>query len=147
MAATRPVERNKELIERLYDEFMNAGEDDLLRELYADDVVVHDVPGGGGELRGLDELEPYLENLRETFPDLEVTVNEMVAEDDLVVVRNSYTGTHEGTFMDTPATGETVTFDGMVFFRIEEGRVAETWGLTDTLAIMQQLGVSEVPAA
>lgn len=145
MAATTSAESNKELIRRLYDEFMNVQDDDLIRELYAGDVVVHNVPGGEGELAGLEALEQYFQVFRETFPDLEATVHQMIAEDDLVAVRNTYTGTHDGDFMDIPATGETVTFDGMVFFRVEDGRVAETWGLVDTLGLMQQLGAIELP--
>lgn len=146
MASTTSVEANKELVRRIYYEFMNVWNEDLIREFYESDIVVHNVPGGGGELSGLDALGEYFKGLRETFPDLEATVNKMIAEDDLVAVSNTYTGTHEGEFMGATGTGETVTFDGLVFFRIGDGKVAETWGLIDNLGLMRQLGVTEIPA-
>lgn len=147
MGATTTVESNKKLIRRVYDEFMNEGKAELLWELYAPDFVAHGVPGDRGDLTGREAIEQYFQGFRETFPDLQATVELLVAEDDLVAVRNTYTGTHEGEFMGVPATGETVTFVGEVFFRIEEGQISETWGLVDTLDVLQQLGATEVSAA
>lgn len=147
MAATTAVESNKALIRRVYDEFVNELDEDRLKELYTSDVVVHNVPGGGGELTGLEAIKEYFQGLSETFPDLTAEVETMVAEDDLIAVQNRYTGTHEGEFMGIPGTGETVTFGGMVLFRIDDGKVAETWGQVDTLGMLKQLGVTEIPDA
>lgn len=146
MGATT-TESNKALIRRVYDEFMNDGKLELLWELYAPDFVAHGVPGDQGDLTGREAIEQYFEGFRETFPDLQAEVELLVAEDDFVAVRNAYTGTHEGEFMGIPATGETVTFVGKVFFRIKEGQITETWGLVDALDVLQQLGATEVPAA
>jgi steroid delta-isomerase-like uncharacterized protein len=73
-------------------------------------------------------------------PDLNVTIEDMVAEGDRVAVRRTYTGTHRGPMFGVPATGNTVHFPGFSIFRLAAGRIAEHWELFDRLTLMQQLG-------
>lgn len=75
------------------------------------------------------------------FPDLHLAVEDMIAEADKVVVRNTVTGTHRGEYMGLKPTGKTVTYDEIFIFRFVDGRVAETWGVVDVLSQMKQLGV------
>jgi steroid delta-isomerase-like uncharacterized protein len=75
------------------------------------------------------------------FPDLHLTVEDVIAEGDRVVVRNTVTGTHRGEYMGLPPTGKSVTYNEIFIFRFENGRVAETWGVVDVLSQMKQLGV------
>jgi steroid delta-isomerase-like uncharacterized protein len=82
--------------------------------------------------------------LHRAFPDLHVTVEDVVAEGDKVVSRNSVTGTHQGDYMGLPATGRPVAYNEIFIFRFVDGRIAETWGVVDVLAQMRQLGV--IPA-
>jgi steroid delta-isomerase-like uncharacterized protein len=75
------------------------------------------------------------------FPDLHLTVEDVIAEGDKVVVRNTVTGTHQGEYMGLPPTGKSVTYNEIFIFRFVGGRVAETWGVVDVLSQMKQLGV------
>ncbi|WP_338727687.1 ester cyclase [Haladaptatus sp. DJG-WS-42] len=145
MAATTAVEANQTLVRRLYEEFINGNDHDVLWEIYASDVVIHSAPGAE-DLTGHDAIDQYVRGVNEAFPDMTATIASMVAADDLVAARITYTATHEGEYMGIPATGETATWDGTVFFRIAGGKIAEAWPMIDTLGLMQQLGVTELPS-
>jgi steroid delta-isomerase-like uncharacterized protein len=79
--------------------------------------------------------------LHQAFPDLHITVEDLIAEDDKVVGRNTVTGTHRGEYMGLPPTGRTVAYDEIFIFRCAEGRIAETWGAVDVISQMKQLGL------
>jgi steroid delta-isomerase-like uncharacterized protein len=79
--------------------------------------------------------------LLRAFPDLHITVEDLIEEGDKVVGRNSITGTHQGEYMGIPPTGKTVTYNEIFIFRFDNGRIAETWGVVDVFLQMQQLGV------
>jgi steroid delta-isomerase-like uncharacterized protein len=80
--------------------------------------------------------------LRAAFPDLRVEINDLIAEGDKVVARNTVTGTHRGEFMGIPPTGRRVAYDEIFVVRFADGRIAETWGVVDLASLMRQLGVS-----
>ncbi len=85
---------------------------------------------------------------REAFPDFHMTVEDSVAEDDLVVCRFRQTGTHEGELFGIAPTGRTVDFGEMAICQIAGGQIVASWFQTDMLALMSQLGVGdEQPAA
>ena len=91
------------------------------------------------------KLKEVFAKLHRAFPDLQVTVEDLIAEGDRVVGRNSVTGTHCGEYMGLPPTGKSVTYDEIFIFRLAGGRVAETWGVVDVFSQMRRLGV--IPAA
>lgn len=144
MAATPTAEENKALVRRYY-EVLQEEDFGALEEVLASDYTVHGIPGAEGELTGRDAVEAYLRELYEAFPDMTTTIAELVAEDDIVAYRATFTATHEGEFMGVPATGEDVNVDATGFFRIEDGTIAEAWPQFDTLAMLQQFGVVEMP--
>lgn len=144
MAAIPPIEENKVLVRR-YFEITQEKDFDVLEEVLASDYTLHGVPGVEEELTGPDAIEAYFREMLEVFPDMTVTIDELVAEGDTVAYRGSFTATHEGEFMDIPATGEKVTVDATGFFRIEDGKIAEGRPQMDTFGMMQQLGVIEAP--
>jgi predicted ester cyclase len=74
------------------------------------------------------------------LPDIHVTVDDVIAEGDKVVFRNTVTGTHTGEFRGVPPTGRSITYDEMFIVRFAAGKVAEIWGIVDTFAQMQQIG-------
>ena len=78
--------------------------------------------------------------LRTTFPDIDVSVDDLIAEGDRVVIRWTGTGTHSGEFMGVPATGVKISVTGIAIDRIEGGKIVEHWEQFDTLGMMQQLG-------
>ncbi len=77
--------------------------------------------------------------MREAFPDMQVTIPDAVAEGDRVAIRAIWRGTHKGTFRGLAATGRSVTMEGMVFWRIENGKIAERWAIIDLPAVLRQL--------
>ena len=79
--------------------------------------------------------------LLRAYPDLHVTVEDLIAEDDKLVARNTVTGTHQGEYMGVPPTGKSVTYNEIFIVRFANGRITETWGVVDVLSQMKQLGV------
>jgi steroid delta-isomerase-like uncharacterized protein len=96
------------------------------------------------ETTGAQALKEVFARLHRAFPDLHVTVEDLIAEGDKVVGRNSVTGTHRGEYMGLPPTGKSVTYDEIFIFRFVNGRIAETWGVVDVVSQMKQLGL--IPA-
>ena len=90
---------------------------------------------------GAAKLKEVFRRLHQAFPDLHITVEDLIAEGDKVVGRNTVTGTHRGEYMGLPPTGKTVAYNEIFIFRCEEGRIAETWGVVDVISQMKQLGL------
>lgn len=91
---------------------------------------------------GVEAIKAVFTTLHQAFPDLHVDVVEMIAEGNAVVVRNTVTGTHRGgEYMGLPATGKSVSYNEIFIFRLEDGRVTETFGVVDVLTQMKQLGI------
>jgi steroid delta-isomerase-like uncharacterized protein len=92
------------------------------------------------EATGAERLKEVFGRLHRAFPDLEVTVEDVIAEGDKVVARNTVRGTHLGEYMGLPPTGKSITYNEIFVFRFAGGRIAETWGVVDVLSQMRQLG-------
>ena len=147
MAATSAAETNKALVRRAYEEIIDEKHYEAVTELYADDFVSHRPPPGADEAYAdRDSIVAYVRGLHEAFPDLTATIHGLVAEDDMVTARLTFSGTHEGAFLGVEGSGTAVSFDSLVWFRVEDGELAEAWGVTDTLDLVHQLGISEVPS-
>lgn len=145
MATPKQTEENKALVRRLYEEFLNGQNYDVIEELYASDFVAYRAKGVEfPETSTLEDLEADARMIHEAFPDITATIEEIVAEDDMVAARLTVTGTHEGEFRGIPATGNEITYEQTSFFRVDDGKFAEGWVLTDTLEFMQQLGAVDV---
>jgi steroid delta-isomerase-like uncharacterized protein len=82
--------------------------------------------------------------LLHAYPDLHLTVEDLIAEDDKVVGRTVVTGTHRGDYLGLAPTGKRVTYDEIFIFRFQDGRIAETWGVVDVLAQLRQLGAVSI---
>ncbi|MGW1164342.1 ester cyclase [Streptomyces sp. NPDC002550] len=134
--------RNKATTARLHDA-LGAGDLEILLkmidELVAPDVLFHaPVPMG---MTGVQALKQVWTVLFRAFPDIHVTVEDVIAEGDKVVARNTVTGTHRGEYRGMPPTGRSVTYGEIFVFRFEGGRIAEIWGVVDVFAQLRQLGV------
>jgi steroid delta-isomerase-like uncharacterized protein len=90
-------------------------------------------------------LKDVFVRLHRAFPDLHITIEDLIEEGDKVVSRNTVTGTHQGEYMGIPATGKSVTYNEIFVVRFTGGRIAETWGVVDVFSQMKQLGV--IPAS
>ena len=135
---------NKELARKLPEEAINEGNLDIIDEVVADDYVSR-LPTFPEPIHGPDELKEAVSMFRTAFPDLEYTVEDLIAEGDKVVRRDRATGTHDGEFMGIEPTGKEVEFEGVVIFRVEDGQLVEAWSQGDMMGLMQQLGVVESP--
>ena len=138
---------NDELIEGVA-EMWNEGNLGLVDEYIATDFVGH-LMEDGRDLHGPDGYRQWVEETRETFPDLRLAFEPVFTAADVVCGRWTFTGTHEGPMPDLgiEPTGRTVEFSGLFIDRLEDGRVVEMWHLMDNLTLMQQLGVIPQEAA
>jgi steroid delta-isomerase-like uncharacterized protein len=91
------------------------------------------------QVTGAQALKEVFATLHRAFPDLRVTIEDLIAEGDRVVARNTVTGTHRGEYMGLPPTGKSVTYNEIFIFRVVNGRIAETWGVVDVASLMKQL--------
>ncbi|MDY6764577.1 MAG: ester cyclase [Halobacteria archaeon] len=137
------IEENKDIARRYVKEIAEAGNLDRLGEFVAKDVVNHDAVSGTNadtrEERGLEAFRHHVKAIVKGFSDREFDIQDMIAEDDRVMVRFVFTGTHKGA-MGVEPTGERVTFSGIVVYRIEDGKIVERWSEANMLGVMQQLG-------
>jgi predicted ester cyclase len=89
-------------------------------------------------------LKEVFARLLRAFPDLHVTIEDLIAEGDKIVSRNTVTGTNLGDYMGRAPTGKRVAYDEIFIFRFAGGRIAETWGVVDVFSQMKQLGAIPV---
>ena len=126
------LEENKALVRREQAELWNhTGNLDAAAELFAPDRV--------------EDAKQEAANVRRGFPDLESTIEDLIAERDKVVAHWRAHATHQGEYMGIPPTGNRVNFIGISIYRIEEGQIAESWGLSDDLGLMRQIGAIPEP--
>ncbi|UTF55190.1 ester cyclase [Natronosalvus rutilus] len=139
---------NKEIVRRYYEEAFNESRTDLLEELVSENVVNHDPVSDETltpeEARGFEGFVRHVEAAHEAFPDATVTIEDVIAEDDMVAVRFTFTGTHEGPFAGFNPTGERLEGSNMVFMRLEDGKITERWEESDSLDALEQLGILSV---
>ena len=114
---------NKAAMRRIMEHVINQKNLDAANELFADEHELHpETPGIG---RGGEGMKRAFAGLHEQFPDVRVTIESMVAEEDMVAVRLTYSGTDA-------ATGERATWPEMVFTRFSAGKAVESWEIIDT---------------
>jgi predicted ester cyclase len=139
------AEENKAMVRRFVEEVWNKGNVGVIDEIGSPDWVEHD-PDRPEELRGLGDAKRRVEEVRSAFPDLYVTLEDLIAEGEKVVSRWRARGTHQGELLGIPPTGRQVEFTGMRIQRISGGKFVETWHQPDTLGMMRQLGLISEPA-
>jgi steroid delta-isomerase-like uncharacterized protein len=138
-------EENKDLARRFMEEAYNKGNVDFIDEVVASDYVAHDPNTPEGTGGGADGAKRFVEMYRSAFPDLRMTVEDLIAEGDKVVARWTAHGTHQGVLMGIPPSGNRVEVTGISVDRIEGGKFVEGWSNYDALGMMQQIGA--VPSA
>jgi len=133
------VEKNKQLIQRRA-ELMNRHDLDAASTVFHPNYQGHNAPPPGFP-SGIEGDKLFFAMLLNAFPDLEVRIEELIAESDRVVERLMLGGTHEGMFMGVAPTGKRVTWSFINIYRIADGKVAEVWSEGDHLGLMQQIGL------
>jgi len=137
------TEENRALTQRFYAEVWNKGNLDAVADLLSSDFVDHAAPPGFPP--GLEGAKQVFVMYRSAFPDFRLSVGDVIAEGDKVVVRWVTQGTHQGELMGIPPTGKRVTVTGIDLFRVAGGKIAEHWAEFDMMGMMQQLGVIPAP--
>ena len=132
-------EENKNVTRRFLKEVFEGGNLELVDELFAPDYVLHD-PFVPEEVRGPEGIKQFVSMYRNAFPDAHITIEDLLAEGDKVVVRWTARGTHQGELMGVPPSGNRVEISGIAIYRVSGGKIEETWSSYDALGIMQQIG-------
>jgi steroid delta-isomerase-like uncharacterized protein len=137
------TEQNKAIAMRYSREIFSKGKLDLAEELIAEGYVNHNpIPG---QVPGREGIKKSIAYLRSVFPDLEETIEDMIAEGDRVMLRTIRRGTHQMEFLGVPATGKQVSIPAMYVLRIQDGMVTDAWLNWDLLGLLQQLGAAPAP--
>ena len=120
------------------------GNIDLVDELLAPDYTNH-TPASPNQPTGPEGVKGVVAMFRSAIPDLRVVVQDMIAEGDKVAVRYTLEGTHEGELFGVPPTGQRLSIKSISVERVSAGKIREHWRITDSLDMMQQLGVIPAP--
>lgn len=133
------TEANKAIVSRVINEMVNegnlAGVDEVLDENYIYHFPTHDIKGPEG-------FKEFVTTMRKAFPDLNVTIEELIAEGNRVAVRVTMRGTFKGELMGISPTGRKLTFPEAVFIRFENGKEVEATAYGNMLLFNEQLGIS-----
>jgi len=133
------AEENNAVVTCMIEEVFNKHDLDAVKRFYAPDYVEH-VPAPG-QAQGQEGMERFLaEVVFPAFPDMQWRIEEQLAEDDRVLTRFTWRGTHRGPFLGVPATNKRVEVCGMVLDRISGGKLVESRILMDNAGMLQQLG-------
>jgi steroid delta-isomerase-like uncharacterized protein len=132
-------EANKDIIRRLIEESFNTRNMDVLEALVDPSYVDHGP--FDGQAAGVEGMKQAHMILYSGFPDVQQTIDDLIAEGDRVVARWSCQGTHTGDFIGIPPTGRVGVVTGIDIFRIADGKIMECWHEVNSLGLMQQLGV------
>ncbi|MFN2137839.1 MAG: ester cyclase [Candidatus Promineifilaceae bacterium] len=131
------IQENKHIVRTLVEELEGTGNYAAAKTLLATDF-------GGKipffEIDGRHEYISSVQMLRSAFPDMDVQVTQLVAEDDMVAIRLAVRGTQQGEFLGLSPTGRPIQMNGAAFFRVAGGKIVEAWSFPDLFGVMQQLG-------
>lgn len=135
------TEQNKAAV-RHFNEAFNTGDLDRAITVFAPHAVVHN--SGAPDPLNLEGFKQFGGVFLTAFPGGQLTIDDLIADEDRIVSRITYRGTHTGDLMGIPPTGKSVTVSAMIIDQFANGKIVETWRLFDHMAMMQQLGVIPV---
>ncbi len=133
------TEENKALARRAW-EIVSPDNLDLIEEVYAPDLVWHEPDQ---DIRGYDQAKQFVSTFFAAMPDINITVEDLIAEGEKVVSRYTIRGTHQGETEEFgPPTGRQMQLEGITIHRFEDGKIVEEWERYDNLSVLQQLGLA-----
>jgi len=133
------IEENKALLRREIEEGWNKGNLMIVEEIYADNFIDHSpFPGTTPDREG---IKQFIKIIHDAFPDIKLTIEDLIAESDKLVERVKATGTNKGEFMGITPTDKQITVPVITINRFAGDKIVERWSISDQLAMMQQLGV------
>jgi steroid delta-isomerase-like uncharacterized protein len=132
------AEENRALARRSW-EIVSQRNPDLIEEFYPPDFVWHEPDQ---DIRGYEQAKQFVSTFLQAFPDINISVEDVIAEGDKVVSRYTIRGTHQGeTEQFGPPTGRQMALEGITIHRFEGGKIVEEWERYDNLSALQQLGL------
>jgi steroid delta-isomerase-like uncharacterized protein len=134
MSVTQTPEKNKAAIRMLYENFLNTGKLELLDQIIAEEYL-----GIYGQ-KGPSAYAETIRALRQGFPDIQWTIEDLVAAGDRVAVRWTWQGTHRGSFRGFPASQKQVTDNAIAIYQFRDNKVVQAWIQSDRLGVLQQIG-------
>ena len=135
MSASQTADQNKAIIRKLYEEILNTGKWELLDPIIAEDFI-----GAMGQ-KGPAAFADTVRGLRQGFPDIQWTVEDLIAEGDKVVIRWSWRGTHSNAFRGFAPTHKALNDHAIAIYQFRENQVIHAWLETDRLGFLQQIGL------
>jgi steroid delta-isomerase-like uncharacterized protein len=133
------VEENRALARRSW-EIVSQRNPVLIEEFYPPEFVWHEPDR---DIRGYEQAKQFVSTFLEAFPDITISVEDVIAEGDKVVSRYTIRGTHQGETEEFgPPTGRQMELEGITIHRFEDGKIVEEWERYDNLSALQQLGIA-----
>jgi steroid delta-isomerase-like uncharacterized protein len=131
-------EQNKQTVRRLIDEFWNKQNFDVADQMFAPDAVYQT----DGVTQSYAEVKAAFMQTRHAFPDMQVSIDDLLAEGDKVALRWTARGTHKNEFIGIAPTNRQVTMTGLTIYRFSDGRIVQAWNNSDSLGMLRQLGLT-----
>jgi steroid delta-isomerase-like uncharacterized protein len=132
------TDQNKKIIQRLFTEGICKRNLDVIDQLVDPNFINHGIPDAQ---RGPEGFKDIIRTFTDAFPDMDVSIESIIAEADMVATRGRWKATHQNQFMGIPATGKSVQVYYIDFWKVANGKCVENWVQMDFLSLMQQLGV------
>jgi steroid delta-isomerase-like uncharacterized protein len=133
------TEENKRITRLICEEIINKGNIDKADEVIAEDMRNHDP---ANPAQGREGFKRFFELFRAAFPDVQNTIEDIIAEGNTVVARVTIRATHTGEFMGIPPTGRKIETSVIDILRFKDGVVVEHWAQVDQLTMLRQLGLT-----
>ena len=135
-------EENKQLVRRWFDEVWNKGRVEAIDEMFDSNGIAHGLSDDpANPIKGPRDFRPFHTVFREAFPNMEIVVEDTIAEGDKVAARCSVRAKHEGEFLGRAATSSPVDFTGITIVRIHDGKIVEAWNNFDFMTLHRQVGL------
>jgi steroid delta-isomerase-like uncharacterized protein len=135
---------NKQVVQRWFDEVWNQGSPATIHELFLADGKAHGFPEPSAILTGPAEFTQAHALFKEAFSDINVEINEIIAEGDRAAAHWTATVTHTGNALGFPPTNRTTSFSGTSFMHFKDGRIAEAWNHMDFTRVVLELQAAGV---
>jgi steroid delta-isomerase-like uncharacterized protein len=132
------IENNKAIINRFVEEIINKKNLSLIHEFIDANCITHST---AGDFKGPEGFRQFVSPYFAAFPDFHFVNEDVMAEGDKVMVRQTGYGTNTGSMMGIPPTGKKFAIQEMVVNQFADGKIVESWALADLLGLMQQIGV------
>ena len=134
------METPEDTLTRLYEDVWNGANPDTADELVHEEYLIHD-RDLAAEMQGPELYRALASGTRDVFPDMTITIEDMLTAGEKIALRWTMTGTHQGTMFGVESTGRQVELTAIEINRFEDGKLIETWTQSDQLGLMHQLGV------